>query len=106
LVWFSTISSHAKLLQSFTVLCNVQPLAFLNTSKPFWVFNHAFTLSEKFEEKLEQHSGNLLRAAAELAQDWRSDKLMRKLEALLIALDEDHLLIISGGGEVIEKNIS
>jgi ATP-dependent HslUV protease subunit HslV len=64
----------------------------------------AFTLSEKFEEKLDQHSGNLLRAAAELAQDWRSDKVMRKLEALLIALDEDHLLIISGGGEVIEPD--
>jgi ATP-dependent HslUV protease subunit HslV len=64
----------------------------------------AMTLSEKFEEKLEQHSGNLQRAAVELAQDWRSDKVMRKLEALLIALDENYLLIVSGSGEVIEPD--
>lgn len=64
----------------------------------------AFTLSEKFEEKLEQHSGNLQRAAVELAQDWRSDKVMRKLEALMVALDENYLLIISGSGEVIEPD--
>lgn len=64
----------------------------------------AFTLSEKFEEKLEQHGGNLQRAAVELAQDWRSDKVMRKLEALMIALDQESLLIISGSGEVIEPD--
>jgi ATP-dependent protease HslVU, peptidase subunit len=64
----------------------------------------AMTLSEKFEEKLEQHSGNLQRAAVELAQDWRADKVMRKLEALMIALSDDHLLIISGTGEVIEPD--
>lgn len=64
----------------------------------------AMTLSEKFEEKLEMHSGNLQRAAVELAQDWRSDKVMRKLEALMIALNDDRLLIISGSGEVIEPD--
>jgi len=64
----------------------------------------ALTLSDKFEEKLEQHSGNLQRAAVELAQEWRMDKVMRKLEALMIALNEEHLLIISGGGEVIEPD--
>lgn len=64
----------------------------------------ALTLSEKFEEKLEQHNGNLQRAAVELAQEWRTDKIMRKLEALMIALNEEHLLIISGGGEVIEPD--
>lgn len=64
----------------------------------------AMTLMEKFEEKLEQHSGNLQRAAVELAQDWRMDKVMRKLEALMIALNEEHLLIISGSGEVIEPD--
>ena len=61
----------------------------------------AFTLSERFEAKLEQHSGVLSRAAVELAQDWRSDKVMRKLEAMMIAANEDEMLIISGTGEVI-----
>ncbi|HBM80939.1 MAG: ATP-dependent protease subunit HslV [Clostridiales bacterium] len=64
----------------------------------------AFTLSEKFEEKLEQHSGDLRRAAVELAQEWRSDKAIRKLEALMIAVDADDLLIISGSGEVIDPD--
>jgi len=64
----------------------------------------AFTLSERFEDKLQQHSGNLLRAAVELAQDWRSDKVMRKLEALMIAADKDRMLVISGNGEVIEPD--
>ncbi|KPU43921.1 ATP-dependent protease subunit ClpQ [Oxobacter pfennigii] len=64
----------------------------------------AMTLSEKFEEKLEQHSGNLQRAAVELAQDWRMDNIMRKLEALMIALNDEHILIISGSGEVIEPD--
>lgn len=64
----------------------------------------AFTLSDRFESKLEQYSGSLTRAAVELAKEWRSDKLMRKLEAMLIAADEKDLLIISGTGEVIEPD--
>jgi len=64
----------------------------------------AFTLSEKLEEKLEQHSGNLKRAAVELAKDWRRDKVLRQLEAMLIAMDKDTLLVISGSGEVIEPD--
>ena len=64
----------------------------------------AFALSEKFEEKLTQYAGNLPRAAVELAQDWRQDKAMRKLEAMLIAADADNLLIISGTGEVISPD--
>ena len=64
----------------------------------------AFTLAERFEAKLEQYSGNLKRAAVELAQDWRSDKLMRRLEALLIAADATDLLVISGSGEVIDPD--
>ncbi len=62
----------------------------------------AFTLVERFEEKLNKHSGNLLRAAVELAKDWRTDKYLRRLEALLIVGDKKHLLIISGNGDVIE----
>lgn len=64
----------------------------------------AFSLSERFEEKLEQYNGSLTRAAVSLAQDWRNDKIMRKLEALLIAADRDDLLIISGTGEVIDPD--
>ncbi|MGI6586786.1 MAG: ATP-dependent protease subunit HslV [Gracilibacteraceae bacterium] len=64
----------------------------------------AFTLSEKLEEKLEQHSGNLKRAAVELAKDWRRDKVLRQLEAMLIAMDNEALLVISGSGEVIEPD--
>ena len=64
----------------------------------------AFELSEKFEAKIEQYSGNLTRAAIELAKDWRSDKGMRKLDALLIACNKDTLLIVSGNGEVIEPD--
>lgn len=64
----------------------------------------AFELSEKFEAKLEQYSGNLPRAAIELAKEWRSDKALRKLDALIIACDKDNVLIISGGGEVIEPD--
>lgn len=64
----------------------------------------AFTLLERFEDKLEQYSGNLMRAAVELAQDWRSDKALRKLEAMLIAADQENLLVISGTGEVIEPD--
>lgn len=64
----------------------------------------AFTLSEKFEAKLEEYGGSLQRAAVELAQDWRSDKIMRKLEAMLIAVDKDYMLVIAGTGEVIEPD--
>jgi ATP-dependent HslUV protease, peptidase subunit HslV len=64
----------------------------------------AFTLCEKFEAKLEEYSGSLQRAAVELAQDWRSDKIMRKLEAMLIAVDRDYMLVIAGTGEVIEPD--
>ena len=64
----------------------------------------AFTLFEKFEKKLEEYRGNLPRAAVELAKEWRMDKFLRKLEALLIVSDRDHLLIISGNGEVIEPD--
>ncbi len=64
----------------------------------------AFTLSEMFEAKLEQYSGSLKRAAVELVQEWRSDKILRKLEAMLIAADEEDLLIISGTGEVIDPD--
>lgn len=64
----------------------------------------AFELSEKFEAKIEQYSGNLPRAAIELAKEWRSDKGLRKLDALLIACDKENVLIISGGGEVIEPD--
>lgn len=64
----------------------------------------AFTLSEKFEGKLEEYSGNLRRAAVELAKEWRSDKVLRKLEAMLIAMDSKDMFIISGTGEVIEPD--
>jgi ATP-dependent HslUV protease, peptidase subunit HslV len=64
----------------------------------------AFTLFEMFEGKLEEFSGNLPRAAVELAKEWRSDKVLRRLEAMLIVMDERHLLLISGTGEVIEPD--
>lgn len=64
----------------------------------------AFTLFEKFEAKLEEYRGNLQRAAVELAKDWRLDRVLRRLEALLIVADTEHLLIISGNGEVIEPD--
>ena len=64
----------------------------------------AFALSEKFEEKLTQYAGNLPRAAVELAQEWRMDKAMRKLEAMLLCADKDNLLLVSGTGEVIEPD--
>ena len=62
----------------------------------------AFTLFEKFETKLEAYKGNLTRAAVELAKDWRTDKILRRLEALLIVADAEHTLILSGTGDVIE----
>ena len=64
----------------------------------------AFALSEKFEDKLTQYSGNLPRAAVELAQDWRTDKAMRKLEAMLLCADKENLMLVSGTGEVIEPD--
>jgi ATP-dependent HslUV protease, peptidase subunit HslV len=64
----------------------------------------AFALYEKFEGKLEQYRGNLTRAAVELAKDWRTDKVLRRLEALLIVMDKDRSLIISGTGDVIEPD--
>jgi len=62
----------------------------------------AFTLFERFEAKLEKHQGNLTRSALELAKDWRTDRIMRRLEALLAVADEHTSLIISGNGDVIE----
>jgi ATP-dependent HslUV protease subunit HslV len=64
----------------------------------------AFTLFERFESKLEQYSGNLARSAVELAKDWRADKILRKLEALLIVANDEHFFIISGNGDVIEPD--
>ncbi|KEZ50083.1 MULTISPECIES: ATP-dependent protease subunit HslV [Metabacillus] len=64
----------------------------------------AFTLFEMFEGKLEEYNGNLQRAAVELAKEWRSDKVLRKLEAMLIVMNEEDLLLISGTGEVIEPD--
>lgn len=64
----------------------------------------AFTLFTKFEQKLEEYNGNMMRAAVELAKDWRMDRVLRRLEALLIVTDAEHLLIISGNGEVIEPD--
>ena len=62
----------------------------------------AFTLFEKFEAKLTEYNGNLMRASVELAKDWRTDRVLRKLEALLLVADKDTLLMLSGNGEVIE----
>jgi ATP-dependent HslUV protease subunit HslV len=64
----------------------------------------AFTLYDRLEQKLEQYNGNLLRSAVELAQDWRTDRMLRRLEALLIAVDEKHSLLLSGSGDVIEPD--
>src|SRR5437868_12180811 len=64
----------------------------------------AFTLFEKFEEKLERSPGNLSRAAVELAKDWRSDRVLRRLEALLAVTDREHGFIISGTGDIIEPD--
>lgn len=64
----------------------------------------AFTLFDKFEQKLEEYHGNLQRAAVELAKEWRTDKMLRNLEALLLVADTQNLLIVSGSGEVIEPD--
>jgi len=66
----------------------------------------AFTLFEKFEAKLEKHSGHMTRAAVELAKDWRSDRALRRLEALLCVADKEASLVISGNGDVIEPEDS
>jgi len=62
----------------------------------------AFTLTEKFEEMLQKYSGNLMRASVELAKLWRNDKMMRKLEAMMIVADKTHIMMLSGSGDVIE----
>ncbi len=62
----------------------------------------AFTLFEKFEGRLEEYRGNLTRAAVELAKDWRTDRVLRRLEALLAVADQNHSFIISGNGDVVE----
>ena len=64
----------------------------------------AFTLTEMFEKQLDEHAGNLKRAAVALAQMWRSDKVMRNLEALMIVADRDNIFVLSGNGEVIEPD--
>lgn len=64
----------------------------------------AFTLYEKFEGRLEEFNGNLQRASVELAKEWRSDKVLRRLEAMLIVMDKNNLLLVSGTGEVIEPD--
>ncbi|MGE5820617.1 MAG: ATP-dependent protease subunit HslV, partial [Deltaproteobacteria bacterium] len=64
----------------------------------------AFTLFEKFEAKLEQYAGNLKRAAVELANDWRTDRILRRLEALMVVADVNDLLVVSGSGDVVEPD--
>lgn len=64
----------------------------------------AFTLFEKFEGKLQTFNGNIMRASVELAQEWRSDKVLRQLEAMLIVMNKDNMLLVSGTGEVIEPD--
>lgn len=64
----------------------------------------AFTLYDRLEQKLEQFNGNLMRASVELAKDWRMDKMLRRLEAMLIAVDKDSSLLLSGTGDVIEAD--
>lgn len=62
----------------------------------------AFTLFERFEKKLQEYNGNITRATVELAKDWRTDRVLRRLEALLLVVDSDHSFLISGSGDVIE----
>lgn len=64
----------------------------------------AFTLFEKFESKIEEYAGNLTRASVDLAKEWRTDKYLRRLEALLVVIDKKHVFIISGNGDVIEPD--
>jgi ATP-dependent HslUV protease subunit HslV len=65
----------------------------------------AFTLFERFEAKLEKHQGNLMRSAVELAKDWRTDRALRRLEAMLAVADRDHSLVITGQGDVLEPEL-
>lgn len=65
----------------------------------------AFTLFERFESKLEKHQGNLLRAAVELAKDWRTDRMLRRLEAMLAVADREHSLVLTGNGDVLEPEL-
>jgi len=65
----------------------------------------AFTLFERFEGKLEAHHGHIMRAAVELAKDWRTDRILRRLEAMLVVANEDATLIITGAGDVIEPEL-
>ena len=62
----------------------------------------AFTLQERFEAKLEKHQGHLMRSAVELTRDWRTDRVVRRLEAMLIVADRDHTLVLTGNGDVLE----
>ncbi len=64
----------------------------------------AFTLFERLEQKLETYNGNLMRAAVALAKDWRTDKMLRRLEAFLVTVDKDHSLLLTGTGDVIEAD--
>ena len=64
----------------------------------------AFNLYEKFEAKLQKYQGIITRAAIEMARDWRTDKILRKLEAMMIVANKDHILLISGSGDVIEPD--
>jgi len=64
----------------------------------------AMTLLERFEGKLEEHQGNLLKAAVEMAKDWRTDRALRRLEALLIVMDKERMLLISGTGDIVEPD--
>jgi ATP-dependent HslUV protease subunit HslV len=64
----------------------------------------ALTLFEKFEAKIEQYKGNLTRAVVELAKEWRTDKILRRLEALLVVMDKDHAFVVSGSGEIVEPD--
>ena len=97
--------SRRKFLLWASILVNLGFLGFFKYYN-FFVesFADAFTLFELFEGKLEEYNGNLQRAAVELAKLWRSDKILRKLEAMLIIMNETDLLLVSGTGEVIEPD--
>lgn len=85
--------------QKIRLLCNGEVIAgFAGATAD------AFTLFEKFEDKLKQVKGNLRKAAVELAKDWRSDKILRKLEAMMIVGNPQHLLVITGTGDVLEPD--
>lgn len=64
----------------------------------------SFALLERFEEKLATHNGNLIKSATELSRDWRTDRVLRRLESMLVAADREHLLLLSGNGEVIQPS--